>query len=51
MVALLSKHSKDLTVPLLLDALQQSKDFELSMAKKFGVTVRTVLSNTLSFCI
>jgi len=38
MAALLSK-AKDLTVTVLLDALQQTKDFELSMAKKFGTSV------------
>jgi hypothetical protein len=39
MAALLSKAGKDLTVTVLLDALQQTKDFELSMAKKFGTSV------------
>ena len=39
MAALLSKGGKDLTVTVLLDALQQTKDFELSMAKKFGAPV------------
>lgn len=39
MAALLSKAGKDLTVTVLLDALQQTKDFELSMAKKFGASV------------
>jgi hypothetical protein len=39
MAALLSKAGKDLTVTVLLDALQQTKDFELSMAKKFGDSV------------
>ena len=39
MAALLSKAGKDLTVTVLLDALQQTKDFELSMAKKFGAPV------------
>jgi vacuolar protein sorting-associated protein 53 len=39
MAALLSKAGKDLTVTDLLDALQQTKDFELSMAKKFGASV------------
>ncbi|KAI0283690.1 Vps53-like protein [Russula aff. rugulosa BPL654] len=38
MAALLSKAGKDLTVTVLLDALQQTKDFELSMAKKFGAS-------------
>jgi hypothetical protein len=42
MVAVLSKSSKDLTVGLLLDGLQQTKDFELSMAKKFAVPVRVL---------
>jgi hypothetical protein len=39
MAALLSKAGKDLTVTVLLDTLQQTKDFELSMAKKFGAPV------------
>ena len=39
MATLLSKAGKDLTVTVLLDALQQTKDFELSMAKKFGASV------------
>jgi hypothetical protein len=39
MTALLSKAGKDLTVTVLLDTLQQTKDFELSMAKKFGAPV------------
>ena len=39
MAALLSKAAKDLTVTVLLDALQQTKDFELSMVKKFGASV------------
>jgi hypothetical protein len=39
MAALLSKAGKDLTVAVLLDALQQTKDFELSMSKKFGASV------------
>lgn len=39
MAALLSKAGKDLTVTVLLDALQQTKDFELSMVKKFGASV------------
>jgi len=39
MAALLSRAGKDLTVTVLLDALQQTKDFELSMAKKFGTSV------------
>jgi len=39
MAALLSKAGKDLTVAVLLDALQQTKDFELSMAKKLGASV------------
>jgi vacuolar protein sorting-associated protein 53 len=39
MAALLSKAGKDLTVTVLLDSLQQTKDFELSMAKKFGASV------------
>jgi len=39
MAALLSKAGKDLTVTVLLDALQQTKDFELSMSKKFGASV------------
>lgn len=39
MAALLSKAGKDLTVTVLLDALQQTKDFELSLAKKFGASV------------
>lgn len=43
MAALLSKAGKDLTVTVLLDALQQTKDFELSMAKKFGASVSTYL--------
>ena len=39
MAALLSKAGKELTVSMLLDALQQTKDFENSMAKKFAVPV------------
>lgn len=39
MTALLSKGGKDLTVAMLLDALQQTKDFENSIAKKFAVPV------------
>lgn len=39
MAALLSKAGKDLTVTVLLDTLQQTKDFELSMSKKFGASV------------
>lgn len=39
MAALLSKAAKDLIVTVLLDALQQTKDFELSMVKKFGAPV------------
>ena len=39
MAALLSKAGKDLTVTVLLDALQQTKDFENSMARKFAVSV------------
>jgi hypothetical protein len=45
MAALLSKAGKDLTVTVLLDALQQTKDFELSMAKKFGASVGLSLSS------
>ena len=40
MTALLSKAGKDLTVSMLLDALQQTKDFELSMSRKFATPVR-----------
>lgn len=42
MAALLSKAGKDLTVAMLLDALQQTKDFENSMARKFAVPVSVV---------
>jgi hypothetical protein len=45
MAALLSKAAKDLTVTVLLDALQQTKDFELSMVKKFGASVNPVSSH------
>jgi hypothetical protein len=45
MAALLSKAGKDLTVTVLLDALQQTKDFELSMAKKFGAPVSLASGN------
>lgn len=44
MAAVLSKAGKDLTITVLLDALQQTKDFELSMAKKFGASVRYLFS-------
>ena len=50
MAALLSKASKDLTVTVLLDALQQTKDFELSMAKKFGASVN-LASGYVDICI
>jgi Vps53-like, N-terminal len=43
MAALLSKAGKDLTVTVLLDTLQQTKDFELSMGKKFGAPVSLAL--------
>ncbi|KAN0103653.1 Vps53-like, N-terminal domain containing protein [Russula decolorans] len=46
MAALLSKAGKDLTVTVLLDALQQTKDFELSMAKKFGASLQDILQAT-----
>ncbi|KAI0266660.1 Vps53-like protein [Gloeopeniophorella convolvens] len=46
MAALLSRAGKDLTVTVLLDALQQTKDFELSMAKKFGVLLQDILQAT-----
>ncbi|KAH9058879.1 Vps53-like protein [Lactarius vividus] len=46
MAALLSKAAKDLTVTVLLDALQQTKDFELSMAKKFGASLQDILQAT-----
>jgi len=39
MTALLSKAGKDLTVGVLLDGLQQTKDFELSIARKFSTPV------------
>ncbi|KAI0030938.1 Vps53-like protein [Vararia minispora EC-137] len=42
-IALLSKSGKDLTVSVLLDTLQQTKDFELSVAKKFGVSLQDIL--------
>ena len=45
MAALLSKAAKDLTVTVLLDALQQTKDFELSMVKKFGAPVNLASSH------
>lgn len=45
MAALLSKAAKDLTVTVLLDALQQTKDFELSMVKKFGASVSPTSSH------
>ncbi|KAN0125317.1 Vps53-like, N-terminal domain containing protein [Lactarius tabidus] len=45
MAALLSKAAKDLTVTVLLDALQQTKDFELSMVKKFGASVNPTSSH------
>ncbi|KAI0305491.1 Vps53-like protein [Multifurca ochricompacta] len=48
MTALLSKAGKDLTVTTLLDVLQQTKDFELSMAKKFGVPLQDILQETSS---
>ncbi|KAI0256226.1 Vps53-like protein [Lactifluus subvellereus] len=48
MAALLSKAGKDLTVTVLLDALQQTKDFELSMAKKFGAPLQDILQETSS---
>lgn len=47
MTALLSKAGKDLTVAMLLDALQQTKDFENSMARKFAVPVSPHLQNVL----
>ncbi|KAI9456566.1 Vps53-like protein [Lactarius psammicola] len=46
MAALLSKAAKDLTVTVLLDALQQTKDFELSMVKKFGASLQDILQAT-----
>ncbi|KAH9176699.1 Vps53-like protein [Lactarius sanguifluus] len=46
MAALLSKAPKDLTVTVLLDALQQTKDFELSMGKKFGASLQDILQAT-----
>ena len=49
MAALLSKAGKDLTVAVLLDALQQTKDFELSMAKKFGASVSYLLQVQVEF--
>jgi hypothetical protein len=49
MTALLSKAGKDLTVTVLLDALQQTKDFELSMAKKFGASVSYSLQVQVEF--
>ncbi|KAI0048281.1 hypothetical protein FA95DRAFT_1588772 [Auriscalpium vulgare] len=48
MSALLSKAGKDLTVTVLLETLQQTKDFELSMAKKFGVSLQEILKATSS---
>jgi len=44
MATLLSKAGKELTVTVLLDTLQQTKDFELSMAKKFGASVSFVFA-------
>ncbi|KAI9507909.1 Vps53-like protein [Russula earlei] len=46
MAALLSKAGKELTVTVLLDALQQTKDFELSMAKKFTTPLQDILQAT-----
>ncbi|KAF8271309.1 Vps53-like protein [Lactarius quietus] len=46
MAALLSKAAKDLTVTVLLDSLQQTKDFELSMVKKFGASLQDILQAT-----
>ncbi|KAI0066196.1 hypothetical protein BV25DRAFT_1988653 [Artomyces pyxidatus] len=46
MTALLSKAGKDLTVAVLLDTLQQTKDFELSMAKKFASPLEDILKAT-----
>ncbi|KAI0316499.1 Vps53-like protein [Amylostereum chailletii] len=46
MAALLSKAGKDLTVTVLLDALQQTKDFELSIARKFAVSFQDILKAT-----
>ncbi|KAA1472828.1 hypothetical protein DENSPDRAFT_865843 [Dentipellis sp. KUC8613] len=46
MTALLSRSGKDLTVTVLLDCLQQTKDFELSMAKKFGTSLQEILQAT-----
>lgn len=37
---LLSKAGSSLTVKVLLDALQQTTEFELSMAKKWATSVR-----------
>jgi hypothetical protein len=50
MAALLSKAAKDLTVTVLLDALQQTKDFELSMVKKFGASVNPASSHVEVWC-
>ena len=41
MASLLSKAAKDLSVMTLLDTLQQTKDFEISVSKRFGVAVRS----------
>ena len=41
MASLLSKAGKDLSVMTLLDTLQQTKDFEISVSKRFGVAVRS----------
>ncbi|TFY73906.1 hypothetical protein EWM64_g10106, partial [Hericium alpestre] len=46
MAALLSRAGKDLTVTVLLDSLQQTKDFELSMAKKFATPFHDILVAT-----
>ncbi|THH12677.1 hypothetical protein EW146_g7473, partial [Bondarzewia mesenterica] len=48
MAALLSRAGKDLTVAMLLDALQQTKDFELSMARKFATPFQDILQATSS---
>ncbi|VDB95976.1 unnamed protein product [Peniophora sp. CBMAI 1063] len=48
MASLLSKAGKDLSVMTLLDTLQQTKDFEISISKRFGVPFKDLLQSQSS---
>jgi hypothetical protein len=51
MSVLLDKAKTQLTVPLLLDTLQQTMEFESSIATKFGVPVSALIGRRISPCL